>query len=109
MLPECSIYMLSNNLVPSVSLLPAPLERERRDPRPGVKVPCFGDQLTRVRLAGAKDLRAGSHTAQDRLDHLYPFRIVDRSFLKVKKCFDHFSQGIHVDQPGSLFILGVQS
>ena len=54
-----------------------------------VKIPCFGDQLTRVQLAGAKDLRAGSHTAQDRLDHLYPFRIVDwhakRSFLKVKK------------------------
>ena len=57
------------------------------DPLVKVKIPCFGDQLTRVRLAGAKDLRAGSHTARDRLDHLYPFRIVDwhakRSFLKV--------------------------
>lgn len=57
------------------------------DPLAKVKIPCFGDQLTRVRLAGAKDLRAGSHTPQDRLDHLYPFRIVDwhtkRSFLKV--------------------------
>ena len=55
-----------------------------------VKIPCFGDQLTRVRLAGAKDLRAGCHTARDRLDYmyLYPFRIVDglakRSFLKVQ-------------------------
>ena len=52
-----------------------------------VKIPCFGDQLTRVRLAGAKDLRAGSDTPQDRIDHLYPFRIADwhskRSFLKV--------------------------
>ena len=58
------------------------------DPLAKVQIPCFGDQLTRVRLAGAKDLRAGSHTARDRLDHLYPFRIVDwhakRSFLKVK-------------------------
>ena len=57
------------------------------DPLSGVRIPCFGDQLTRVRLAGAKDLRAGSHSAADRLDHLYPFCIVDwhtkRSFLKV--------------------------
>ena len=58
------------------------------DPLCGVKIPCFGDQLTRVRLAGAKDLRSGCHSAKDRLDHLYPFCIVDwhtkRSFLKVK-------------------------
>ena len=58
------------------------------DPLSGVKVPCFGDQLTRVRLAGAKDLRRGCHTAKERLDHLYPFSIVDwhtkRSFLKVQ-------------------------
>lgn len=57
------------------------------DPLSRVRIPFFGDQLTRVRLAGAKDLRAGSHTPQDRLDHLYPFRIVDWhtkcSFLKV--------------------------
>ena len=61
---------------------------ELDDPLAKVRIPCFGDQLTRVRLAGAKDLRAGCHTPQDRLDHLYPFRIVDwhtkRSFLKVR-------------------------
>ena len=45
------------------------------DPLP--KVPCYGDQLSRVRLAGGKDLRAGCHTPKDRLDHLYPFRIAD--------------------------------
>lgn len=58
------------------------------DPLHGVKIPCYGDQLTRVRFAGAKDLRSGCHSATDRLDHLYPFCIVDwhtkRSFLKVQ-------------------------
>ena len=58
------------------------------DPLSGVKIPCFGDQLTRVRLAGAKDLRAGCHSTKQRLGHLYPFCIVDwhtkRSYLKVR-------------------------
>ena len=57
------------------------------DPLNGVKIPCFGDELTRVRFAGARDLRSGCHTAKQRLDHLYPYRIVGwhtkRSFLKV--------------------------
>lgn len=56
------------------------------DPLP--KVPCFGDQLSRVRMAGCKDLRAGNPTAHERLDHVYPLRIADwhtkRSFLKVR-------------------------
>lgn len=63
------------------------------DPLCGVKIPCFGDQLTRVRLAGAKDLRAGCHSAKQRLDHLYPFCIVDwhtkRSYLKVCVCLQY--------------------
>ena len=57
------------------------------EPLCGVKVPRTGDQLTTVRFAGAKDLRAGAHTSKDRLDHLYPFRCAawhtQRSFLKV--------------------------
>ncbi len=57
------------------------------DPLCGVKVPCIGDQLTRIRFAGSKDLRAGAHTSKDRFDHLYPFRVAawhtKRSFLKV--------------------------
>ena len=61
---------------PSSHVPPIP---QANDPLANLRVPCFGDQLTRVRLAGAKDLRAGSYTPQDRLDHLYPYR----SFLKV--------------------------
>jgi hypothetical protein len=57
------------------------------DPLHGVKIPCYGDQLTRVWFAGGRDLIAGCHSSKQRLDHLYPFCIVDwhskRSFLKV--------------------------
>jgi hypothetical protein len=63
------------------------------DPLHGVKIPCYGDQLTRVRFAGAKDLRAGCHSPKQRLDHLYPFCIVDwhtkRSYLKVLYSYCH--------------------
>ena len=72
---------------PDQSASHVPPNRSSDDPLCGVKVPCFGDQLTRVRLAGAKDLRAGSHSPRQRLEHIYPFCIVDwhtkRSFLKV--------------------------
>jgi hypothetical protein len=64
-----------------------PPTASKSDPLCGVKIPCYGDQLTRVRFAGAKDLRAGCHSAKQRLDQIYPFCIVDwhtkRSFLKV--------------------------
>jgi hypothetical protein len=59
------------------------------DPLANVRVPCYGDQLTRVRMAGAKDLRAGCHSARDRFNHIHPIKVADwhskRSFLKVSK------------------------
>ena len=71
---------------PGAHVAPHP---EVNDPLAGVKIPVFGDQLTRVRISGAKDLRAGAHSPKHRLEHLYPFRIVHwhtkNSFMKVKK------------------------
>ena len=62
------------------------------DPLSGVKIPCFGDQLNRVGLAGATALRAGCHSTEQRIGHLYPFCIVDwhtkRSYLKVQYTID---------------------
>ena len=31
-----------------------------------------GDQLTRVRFTSGRKLRAGAHTAKDRLEHTHP-------------------------------------
>ena len=59
------------------------------DPLANVRVPCYGDQLTRVRMAGAKDLRAGCHRARDRFNHIHPIKVADwhskQNFLKVSK------------------------
>ena len=54
------------------------------DPLNRVKIPCFGDELTRVRFTGSRDLRSGCHTAKQRLDHLYPYRI-HTGDLKLRK------------------------
>ena len=83
--PDLPVNSRSRPDQPSAHIPPTP---EASDPLQNVRIPCFGDQLTRVRLAGAKDLRSGCHTPRDRLEHIHPVRIVDwhtnRSLLKVQ-------------------------
>ena len=75
-----------------VVALPSYSVRSLMTPSPHVKVPVYGDQLTRIRLAGAKDLRGGCHAARDRTDHVYSVKCADwhckRSFLKVVYAFE---------------------
>ena len=40
-----------------------PPAQSENDPLAGIKIPCYGDELTRVRFSGARHLRAGlSHS-----------------------------------------------
>ena len=80
---------------------------DSNDPKAGVKVQSIGDQIKRVRFAGAKDLWAGCHSASDRFDHLYPFRVADwhckQSFFKVFYYNPLFTDGTLKSQNKKVF------
>ncbi|XP_033729230.1 uncharacterized protein LOC117318339 [Pecten maximus] len=74
-----------------------------------LKVPIGGDQLTRVRLQGAKGLQDGSLTATDRLEHLDPmivelFHTVMDFLEKLYKRFFNKSSG---REKGTLYNLKI--